>query len=329
MSSLKEALELTQLTKRYGDVTAVDCIDLVIEAGQYVCILGPSGCGKSSLLRMIAGHEVVTDGSIKLSGSDITGQAPAERGTAMMFQNYALFPHLSVKDNVAFPLRMRGVAKAERHREADRLLERVHLAEYASRIPSQLSGGQQQRVALARAMITNPEIMLLDEPLSALDPFLRIRIRSELKELQRDLGIPFVHVTHSQDEALALADLVVVMNAGKIEQSASAFDVFNKPATEFVARFIGGHNVIDELEGKFAVRADKIAIRRRKAARALPATIRGIEFQGTKISIAASTDQQQDISAELQDSDFFNDPFEVGDTVFLSWKAVDAHHLAA
>lgn len=329
MTKGKKALELINLTKRYGSVTAVDHINLSIPDGSYVCVLGPSGCGKSSLLRMIAGHEVVTSGDIILSGNNISDVAAADRSTAMMFQSYALFPHLTVRDNVAFPHKMRGMPKPDRHRKADELLERVHLAEYAERIPNQLSGGQQQRVALARAMITDPEIMLLDEPLSALDPFLRIKIRAELKQLQRDLGIPFVHVTHSQDEALALADLVVVMNEGKLEQAASAFDVFNKPATEFVARFIGGHNVIAQHDGKFAVRADKIALKRRKAKRALPATIQGIEFQGSKISVATQTDQDDQISAELGDADYFKDPFEVGETVFLAWDTADAHPLAA
>ena len=197
-------LELNALTKRYGQTVAVDAITHHFGAGVYACLLGPSGCGKSSTLRMIAGHEDVSDGSIVLSGRDISNLPPAKRGTAMMFQNYALFPHLSVRDNVAFSLRMAGKSKAERDKRADEMLELVEMTALADRKPDQLSGGQQQRVALARALITRPQVLLLDEPLSALDPFLRIRMRAELKRLQRELGISFIHVTHGQDEALAL-----------------------------------------------------------------------------------------------------------------------------
>jgi len=209
-------LELAGVTKRYGAVTAVDAIDLKIRAGTYCCLLGPSGCGKTSTLRMIAGHESVSSGDIILGARNVTDLAPADRSTAMMFQSYALFPHLSVIDNVAFALKMRGIARETRHNEARKLLALVDMVPFAQRLPAQLSGGQQQRVALARALITKPQILLLDEPLSALDPFLRLRVRAELKRLQRELGITFIHVTHGQDEAMALADLVVLMNNGII-----------------------------------------------------------------------------------------------------------------
>jgi len=227
---MSETLELVQVTKRYGETVAVDAIDLKIPAGSYCCLLGPSGCGKSSTLRMIAGHEVVSAGDIVLGAHNITDLPPAKRGTAMMFQSYALFPHLSVLDNVAFALKMRGVAKAERHAKARELLALVAMETYAARLPAQLSGGQQQRVALARALITEPQILLLDEPLSALDPFLRERMRAELKKLQRRLGITFIHVTHDQEEAMALSDLVVVMDGGRIVQKGDPRAVFNRPA---------------------------------------------------------------------------------------------------
>ena len=321
-------LELISLTKRYGDTVAVDAISYHFTAGTYACLLGPSGCGKSSTLRMIAGHEAVSDGAITLGGRDISHLPPAKRGTAMMFQNYALFPHLSVKDNVAFPLKMRGLGADERYRKADSLLERVQLSALGSRKPEQLSGGQQQRVALARAMITNPQILLLDEPLSALDPFLRLKIRAELKQLQRDLGIAFIHVTHSQDEALALADLVVVMNAGKIEQASTAEEVFNHPESEFVARFIGGHNVIAKDGAKFAVRADKVELKR-KSKSGMAVTVREIEFQGVRFSLKLTADGQKELSAEIDDRTFFNKPFEIGESAFLTWKPEDAHSLAA
>src|SRR6201988_2137883 len=256
------ALELVQLTKKYGAVTAVDAINLKIPAGSYCCLLGPSGCGKTSPLRMVAGHESATSGDILVGPKNVTGLPPAERNTAMMFQSYALFPHLSVIDNVAFALKMKGIAKAERHAEAKKLLELVDMQPYAARLPAQLSGGQQQRVALARALITSPQILLLDEPLSALDPFLRVKMRAELKRLQRELGITFIHVTHSQDEALALAELVVVMNEGRIEQQGSPREVFNRPRTEFVASFIGGHNVVTANGARLAVRADRLQLRR-------------------------------------------------------------------
>ncbi|NBC33227.1 MAG: ATP-binding cassette domain-containing protein [Alphaproteobacteria bacterium] len=237
-------VELIKATKRYGSTLAVDCVDLKIPAGTYCCLLGPSGCGKSSLLRMMAGHEGVTDGDLLIGDTYSNDLPPAGRRTAMMFQHYALFPHLNCLDNVAFSLRMKGVPKAARHAKARALLRLVHMEDYEKRLPAQLSGGQQQRIALARALITDPGVLLLDEPLSALDPFLRVRMRAELKRLQTELGITFIHVTHSQDEAMALADLVVVMDRGRIEQVGTPRDVFNQPATAFVARFIGGHNVL-------------------------------------------------------------------------------------
>lgn len=334
-------LELIKTTKKYGDVLAVDGVDLTVAQGDYVCILGPSGCGKSSLLRMIAGHEVVSDGDIILSNRNITDLPPAKRGTAMMFQNYALFPHLNVRDNVAFPLKMRGLSKSSRFEKADQLLQRVQMLELAERMPAQLSGGQQQRVALARAMITDPQILLLDEPLSALDPFLRIKIRSELKQLQRDLGISFIHVTHSQDEALALADKIIVMNAGRIDQAASPFDVFNRPKSEFVARFIGGHNILSHAGSQIAIRSDKTHLTRATAQSsvsdgAIPATIKEVEFLGSRVAVTASENKglsridglSDDLVIEVPDTVFFKDPYEIGDSVLLSWKPEDAHALA-
>ena len=215
-------VEFVQTTKVYGVSVAVHGIDLKIPAGTYCCLLGPSGCGKTTTLRMLAGHEAVTAGDILLDNANITLMRPAKRGTAMMFQSYALFPHLNVVENVAFALKMKGMSKVGRLLKAQEMLKIVDLEAYAERRPSQLSGGQQQRVALARALITSPSVLLLDEPLSALDPFLRLRVRGELKRLQKSLGISFVHVGHSQDEALALSDLVVLMNAGRIEQRGTA-----------------------------------------------------------------------------------------------------------
>jgi putative spermidine/putrescine transport system ATP-binding protein len=249
-------VQLIAVTKRFGQTVAVDAIDTKIAPGSYCCLLGPSGCGKTTTLRMIAGHELPTSGEIAIGGVRVTDLPPARRRTAMMFQNYALFPHLNCVDNVAFSLRMRGVRKTERRERALGMLRLVEMEALAGRLPAQLSGGQQQRVALARALVTDPGVLLLDEPLSALDPFLRVRMREELRRFQRQFGITFIHVTHSQDEALAVSDLVIVMNGGRIEQADAARAVFDRPATAFVARFIGGHNVlrctVDAADGKGA-----------------------------------------------------------------------------
>jgi putative spermidine/putrescine transport system ATP-binding protein len=250
----------------------------------------------------------------------------------MMFQSYALFPHLSAPDNVAFSLKMRGVDKAARHARASVLLDRVSLSALAARKPAELSGGQQQRVALARALVTDPAILLLDEPLSALDPFLRIRVRAELRRFQRDIGISFIHVTHSQEEAMALADLVVVMNAGRIEQQGTPHEVFNAPRTEFVARFIGGHNVIARAGGAVAVRADKTQLSREAMPagdNVLAATVRGVEYQGTHVVVALASDAGSELTVVLPEAAFDAAPWHPGDSASAHWAANDIHPLAA
>src|SRR5579862_622872 len=238
-------IELAGVCKSFDGVTnVVDGVNLTIADGSYCCFLGPSGCGKTTILRMIAGHEDPTAGEIVIGGQNVVGLPPVERRTAMMFQSYALFPHLSVRDNIAFALQVRGISKAGRRKTADAMMEKVRLTEFADRLPAQLSGGQQQRVALARAAITEPRVLLLDEPLSALDEFLRIQMRQELRHMQRELGITFVHVTHTQLEAIALADLVVVMEKGKIRQAGPARDIYDSPNDRYVAEFLGGQNVL-------------------------------------------------------------------------------------
>ena len=323
------ALELIKVTKRYGVTTAVDAIDLKIPAGAYCCLLGPSGCGKTSTLRMIAGHESTTQGDILIGAVNVTDLPPARRNTAMMFQSYALFPHLTCLDNVAFSLKMRGIDKTTRRAKAMDLLQLVAMETYAMRVPAQLSGGQQQRVALARALITNPQVLLLDEPLSALDPFLRGRMRGELRRLQRSLGIPFVHVTHGQDEALALADLAVVMNKGKIEQQGAPHDLFEKPRTEFIARFLGGHNVLPTPGGPIAVRTDRIALATpADPATRLRATVTGVEYQGGHYLIALEGGGAADLSAAVPDKRFAARPAAIGDEVGLVWGDDDVHPLS-
>jgi len=334
----KPDIELVAVTKRFGDAVAVDNVSLRIPAGSYCCLLGPSGCCKTTTLRMIAGHEEATDGDIILGNENITHLPPASRGTAMMFQSYALFPHLDCTDNVAFSLRMRGVDKDTRRARALDMLKRVQMEPFSGRLPAQLSGGQQQRVALARALITDPQVLLLDEPLSALDPFLRIRMREELKSLQTRLGISFIHVTHSQDEAMALADLVVVMNHGKIEQAATAREVFNKPASAFVARFIGGHNVLPAAvarargEAAFvAIRADRMSVQAGASAAVGASSIAGVarsvEYLGSHVQVGIDVVGLDALSAVVPEERFDAAPVQPGQAVVLSWKPEDVHVL--
>jgi len=312
-------LVFRSLTKRYGTTTAVDTIDLTIRNGMYCCVLGPSGCGKTSTLRMIAGHEEVSSGDITLDGESIIKLAPAERSTAMMFQNYALFPHLDCTDNVAFPLKMRGIAKKERRRQALDMLAMVHMDDFAKRRPAQLSGGQQQRVALARALITQPKLLLLDEPLSALDPYLRTAMRAELKNLQRELGISFIHVTHSQEEAMALSDFIVVMNEGRIEQSGSPKALFNQPQSEFIARFIGGHNIIRLNDGQGCVRSDRISY-----SIGGDATVSNVEYLGHDVRLSVNS-ANGPIVITARESDFDDHPCHIGDDISLHWSPEDVH----
>jgi putative spermidine/putrescine transport system ATP-binding protein len=354
---------LVNCTKRFGETVAVDGIDLVIPAGAYCCLLGPSGCGKTTILRMIAGHETPTSGEVRIDAENVVGLPPVQRGTAMMFQDYALFPHLTCLDNVAFSLKMSGVAKAERRERAREMLARVQMAPFADRVPAQLSGGQKQRIALARALITNPRVLLLDEPLSALDEFLRLQMRGELGRMQRDLGITFIHVTHTQPEAIALADLVVVMDQGHIEQAASAHDVYAKPLTAYVARFMGGQNV---LAGRVAavangtvaldlpergrvefptgdrppapgstlhvsVRRDRIHLAKASGGpgvNAVSGKVRAIEYQGTWVKVTLEGASGEDFVVNVPDGEFFAAPVGAGDAVRAHWAASDVHPLA-
>ena len=235
---------LDSVTKRFGELTAVDAIDLDIAEGEFFTMLGPSGCGKTTTLSMIAGFEEVTDGRLAIDDDDMLGIPPHKRPTNTVFQSYALFPHLSVKENVAFGLRRKGVDKGEVDRRVREELERVGLAAEGNRRPAQLSGGMQQRVALARALVNLPRVLLLDEPLGALDLKLRKGLQVELKKIQREVGITFVYVTHDQEEALTMSDRIAVMNKGRIEQIGDPEDVYDRPTTTFVAGFIGVSNLM-------------------------------------------------------------------------------------
>ncbi|MCC2613002.1 ABC transporter ATP-binding protein [Neorhizobium petrolearium] len=348
-------IDIASVSKIYGTTTAVHAISLKIPAGTYCCLLGPSGCGKTSTLRMIAGHESISSGDIRLGNAVVTDLPPARRGTAMMFQSYALFPHLDLVDNVAFSLKMKGVSKDERHAKALDMLKLMQLEAYATRRPAQLSGGQQQRVALARALITDPEALLLDEPLSALDPFLKIRMRAELKKLQTSLGITFVHVTHSQEEAMALADLIVVMNDGRIEQAAHPRAVFERPATAFVAKFMGDHNVISgrviensdsmlklsvSAGGEFlaantgaagltdsadiAVRTDRVRIGEpSEKGLGFIGSVTNVEYRGSSVKLSVNGAGVEDFTAILSDTAFFANPVRVGEAIPLCWNRED------
>lgn len=245
IAAAARGVTLRSVTKKYGSVTAVENVNLDIAAGSYCCLLGPSGCGKTTTLRMIAGHEDITSGDVLIGDQRVNALPPAKRNTAMVFQSYALFPHKTVWQNVEFGLRMRGVSDRERTERVDEILDIVGLQSFANRRPNMLSGGQQQRVALARALVTRPQVLLLDEPLSALDESLRVKTRGELRKLQKQFGMTFIQVTHAQDEAFSLSDSIVVMNHGHIDQIGTPQEIFEQPASRFVAQFVGDNNIFE------------------------------------------------------------------------------------
>jgi putative spermidine/putrescine transport system ATP-binding protein len=252
------AVRLTGIRRVYGDVVAVDTVDLEIAQGEFFTMLGPSGSGKTTTLRVIAGFERPDAGHVELSGVDVTRTAPSERDVNTVFQDYALFPHMTVLENVEYGLRVRGVPKSKRRAKAAEVLERVRLPHVGGRRPAALSGGQRQRVALARAIVNSPSVLLLDEPLGALDLKLRQEMQVFLKALQRDLEITFVYVTHDQEEALTMSDRLAVFNNGRIEQIGTPADVYEHPETEFVAGFVGVSNVLERDGNRFTIRPEKI-----------------------------------------------------------------------
>ena len=265
-------LVLEALTKRFGGHVAVDGLSLGVDKGEFVALLGPSGCGKTTTLQMIAGFVEPTSGAVRLEGRDLLAMKPSRRGLGIVFQSYALFPHMTVAENVAFGLEMQGVAAAERTRRVGETLELVGLTAFTGRFPRQLSGGQQQRVALARAVVLRPEMLLLDEPLSNLDAKLREEMQIELRQIQRTVGTTTILVTHDQAEAMALSDRIVVMNHGRAEQIGPPHEAYERPATPFVASFLGKTNLLDGA----TVRPEKISF----AAAGLAGTVRTRIFQG-------------------------------------------------
>jgi putative spermidine/putrescine transport system ATP-binding protein len=353
-------VQLQNVTKAFGETIAVQNIDLTIPDGCYCCLLGPSGCGKTTILRMIAGHETTTSGHIMIGGKPVEGLPPVQRGTSMMFQSYALFPHLTVVDNVGFSLKMRGAHKHERREKAMEVLRRVQLDHLADRMPAQLSGGQQQRVALARSLITNPKVLLLDEPLSALDEYLRLQMREELKRLQIEIGISFIHVTHTQPEALALADLIVVMNTGRIEQAGTGREIYNSPRSTYVAEFMGGWNLFagrvagiengralvesnngeryrvaatqrhaagDQLD--FGIRRDRIHLAPKEggAPNHVAGEVHAVEYQGNWVKVSITRKNGARLVAVIEDQEYFANPAKVGDPVEATFAPDDAHFM--
>jgi putative spermidine/putrescine transport system ATP-binding protein len=276
-------VRLVGVRKTYGDVVAVDHVDLEIEAGEFFTLLGPSGSGKTTTLRLIAGFERPDEGRVELSGRDVTNRAPYERDVNTVFQDYALFPHMTVAENVAYGLRVKNVPRAERKRRVEEILRVVRLPDVAGRKPIQLSGGQRQRIALARALVNAPKVLLLDEPLGALDLKLRQEMQIELRRIQRDVsevGITFVYVTHDQEEALTMSDRLAVFNEGRIEQLGTPAEVYEHPETEFVAGFVGISNVLDRGGRRFTVRPEKIQMHFDGTGEGEPGKIRDVVYVG-------------------------------------------------
>jgi len=287
------AIALRDVRKTFGSVVAVDAVNLDVFDGEFLTLLGPSGSGKTTVLRMIAGFEPLTSGSIMLNGKDVTGVPAFERDVNTVFQDYALFPHMTVSENVEYGLKVKGVARPERRNRATEILEVVQLVGFADRKPNQLSGGQRQRVALARALVNQPKVLLLDEPLGALDLKLREEMQVELKSIQQRVGITFVYVTHDQGEALSMSDRVVVFNAGKIEQVGTPREIYEHPATSFVAGFVGITNLFSGdralqfvgRAGVFTLRPEHVQISEDLTKAGIRATITSIQYLGAECRV--------------------------------------------
>jgi putative spermidine/putrescine transport system ATP-binding protein len=304
-------IEIRNLTKSFGAVRAVDGVNLDIHAGEFLTLLGPSGSGKTTVLRMIAGFETPDSGSVQLNGVDITYLPPYERDVNTVFQDYALFPHMNVISNIEYGLRVKGVAKDERRQKALKALEQVRLSGYENRKPNQLSGGQRQRVALARALVNRPSVLLLDEPLGALDLKLRQQMQIELKELQREVGITFIFVTHDQEEALTMSDRIAVFDKGRIQQLDKPSAIYERPTNEFVAGFVGISNLISGAaaqailgkSGTFTVRPEKIHIGKPQSnMRSAEGLIKEVEYLGPSTRFLVQLDAGVTLMALRQNS---------------------------
>ncbi|PWE53714.1 polyamine ABC transporter ATP-binding protein [Metarhizobium album] len=347
---MNPAVEFNNVSKSFGNFVAVRDFSLKVENGQFVTLLGSSGSGKSTSLMMLAGFMAPSGGHISIDGRDVTELAPHKRNIGLVYQNYALFPHMTVAANVGFPLKMRHVAKAEIARRVRSALEKVHLDVFADRFPAQLSGGQQQRVALARAMVFEPAILLMDEPLGALDKNLREEMQVEIKRIQRDVGITTIYVTHDQEEAMSMSDNVVVMSKGQIEQAAPPAQLYERPRNAFIAQFIGSANVIPgfvksnegaksfvsetgttiplQMHGAVEEGARKAAIVRPERIRfgtgndslAVPAVVESVLYGGTMIRYATRAGEQRIDVVAVNDG---GAPRQPGETVHLIWEPKD------
>ena len=333
----ERAIELVHVRKAFGDVVAVDDVDLSVDDGEFFSLLGPSGSGKTTVLRMIAGFEEPTAGAILLGGRDVTRAAPYDRDVNTVFQDYALFPHMSVQQNVEYGLMVKKVAKTERRRLAGEALDSVRLGGYGDRRPHQLSGGQRQRVALARALINRPKVLLLDEPLGALDLKLREEMQTELKAIQHQVGITFVFVTHDQGEALSMSDRVAVFNLGRIEQIGTPREIYESPATPFVAGFVGTSNVLDEEQSQrllgsatlHSIRPERISIGAGAPGASdveVTATVLDVQYLGSACRVRTRLDDGSNLVANVPSDGLVG--VTIGGSVRLAWPRSAAFPVA-
>jgi putative spermidine/putrescine transport system ATP-binding protein len=323
-------LQLRSLTKRFGKFTAVDKVDLDIERGEFLTLLGPSGSGKTTLLMMIAGFQDITSGDISLDGTSIAAMPAEKRNFGMVFQGYALFPHMSVRQNIAYPLDVRKRPRAEIEARVDEMLDLVQLGDFGARLPGQLSGGQQQRVALARALCFAPPVLLLDEPLGALDKKLRIEVQAQLKDIHRRVGTTFIYVTHDQEEALSMSDRVVIMQAGAIEQVGPPQELYQTPRTEFAASFLGKSNFLRRDDAVYALRPEKIDLApagKGKGPNRLTGTVRAVTYFGTVLKYDITVPGMDEIEVDV-DAWRGGDALKPGTEVDLSWPDAAAVRLS-
>lgn len=318
----KGSLQVQNVSKYFGAFCAVDGIDLEIRRGEFLTLLGPSGSGKTTLLMMIAGFLDITSGDIALDGTSIAGVPAEKRNFGMVFQGYALFPHMTVRDNIGYALSVRKRPEAEIREKVDEMLELVRLNDFADRKPRQLSGGQQQRVALARALCFEPPVLLLDEPLGALDKKLRVEVQDQLKDIHKRVGTTFIYVTHDQEEALSMSDRIVIMRDGAVEQVGTPHELYEKPANEFAAGFLGKSNFLRRPDGIYALRPEKIDIRAAGSGEGTPrlsGAILSATYFGSMQRIIVKTTDGENLEVDI-DSWRNNEPLEAGQKVDLFWK---------
>ncbi|WP_276575530.1 ABC transporter ATP-binding protein [Paenibacillus sp. YPG26] len=321
-------IELVDVQKNFAGQVVVHPLNLTIKEGEFLTLLGPSGCGKTTILRMIAGFEHPTEGRILLDGADLTALPPNRRDLNLVFQHYALFPHMTVEDNIAFGLKMKKLPQAEIKQRIEEAVAMTQLTPLTKRYPHQLSGGQQQRVAIARAIANKPKVLLLDEPLGALDLQLRKNLQSELKQLQRSLGITFVYVTHDQEEAMMLSDRIVIMNNGQVEQVGTPRDIYATPATLFAATFVGENNIFSQDGRLFAVRPEKLRAARDAGASKRTGVVQDVLYLGSIHKIVVQLDDDpMTVTIALDFTD--ERPWEIGERLGVDWSPQDEVNIGA